>query len=182
MFMTMIASSARPAKHPLFLMAKPPQDVLDRIIALPRTSRLRPYDLLHMTLQRVFVLDWAPAHRADEMRDRYRQACDAIRAFSVEVTLNRIVESRSAVTMHGASDFHRAIRAGLCRDGMPMLDYRFDPHLTLSYKPDGRGHEFIEPIHWTITDFLLIESVVGETRHVELGRWPLRSRQGELFG
>jgi 2'-5' RNA ligase len=185
MSMTMIAPSALPAKHNFFLMAKPPEEVRDQISALLRTSRSRPYDLLHMTLQPV-ALGWLPTPRMEDMRNAIPKLCEAIDAFSIEVTLNRIFESSSAVTLrgtvHGASDFHAAICAGLRRDSMPLIDYRFAPHVTLSYKPDGLGHEFIEPIHWTVTEFLLIESVVGETRHIELGRWPLRPRQGELFG
>ena len=28
---------------------------------------------------------------------------------------------------------------------------------------------------WMVEDFTLIDSVIGETRHIEIGRWPLRS-------
>ncbi len=183
--MAMIASSARPAEHHLYIMAKPPEEVIQQIAALSRTSRNRPYELLHVTVQPVLVLEWMPADMADEIRRSILELCAKIDAPSGEVVMNRIVESANAVTlrgaMYGASEFHAAIRAGLGRNGLPLLDYHFAPHITLAYRPDGRGHEFIEPIRWTVEEFLLVESVYGETRHIELGRWPLRSRQGELF-
>ena len=183
--MAMIASSPRPAEHHLYIMAKPPEEVIQQIAALPRMSPNRASNLLHMTVQPVLVLEWMPADRADEIRRTILELCATIDAPSGEVVMNRIVESAHAVTlrgtMHGAGEFHAAIRAGLGRKGLPLLDYSFAPHVTLSYRPDGCGHEFIEPIRWIVDEFLLVESVVGETRHIELGRWQLRSRQGELF-
>jgi 2'-5' RNA ligase len=181
----MIASSGRPAEHHLFIMAKPPEEVVQQIAALSRTSRTRPSDLLHMTVQPVLVLEWMPADMADDVRRSLQELCGKIDAPSGEVVMNRIVESAKAVTlrgtMHGASEFHAAICAGLGRNGLPLLDYHFAPHITLAYRADGRGHEFIEPIRWVVEQFLLVESIYGETRHIELGRWSLRSRQGELF-
>lgn len=62
------------------------------------------------------------------------------------------------------------INAGL--DARPGR--RFSPHITVAYRPTARFDvELPEAIIWPVRDFVLIDSFVGETRHVEVGRWPL---------
>lgn len=66
-------------------------------------------------------------------------------------------------------------RSGLRREG-----WSFSPHVTLIYH---RSQPFLRPaetFEWTATELVLIHSIVGETRHVQLGRWPLVRRQLEL--
>jgi 2'-5' RNA ligase len=48
------------------------------------------------------------------------------------------------------------------------------PHLTLLHDRRPIDETFLdEPIGWTVSDFALVYSVYGESRHMELGRWPL---------
>ena len=61
-------------------------------------------------------------------------------------------------------------RAGLAR----LVDARFTPHLTLLYDARLVSSQRIEPISWIATEFVLIHSLIGKTRHIPLGRWPLR--------
>jgi len=57
---------------------------------------------------------------------------------------------------------------------MPSLRItsRFKPHLTLLYG-DHRVAQPIEPISWTVRDFVLVHSLLGKTRYIPLARWPL---------
>ena len=48
------------------------------------------------------------------------------------------------------------------------------PHVTIYYRRDGLKDESIDPIEWAVNEVLLIESVVGQTRHVPHGSWLLR--------
>ncbi|MGH8049045.1 MAG: RNA 2',3'-cyclic phosphodiesterase [Arenimonas sp.] len=50
----------------------------------------------------------------------------------------------------------------------------FTPHTTLLYsrQPIVKTHAVV-PIQWPVKDFVLIESLVGKSEHIELGRWPL---------
>ena len=50
----------------------------------------------------------------------------------------------------------------------------FTPHTTLLYsrQPVVKTHA-ITPIQWPVKEFVLIESLVGKSEHIELGRWPL---------
>jgi 2'-5' RNA ligase len=51
----------------------------------------------------------------------------------------------------------------------------FNPHVTLIYGSDRAiDEQGIDPIGWKATEFVLIDSLVGLTRHETLGRWSLR--------
>jgi 2'-5' RNA ligase len=47
----------------------------------------------------------------------------------------------------------------------------FQPHITLAYDKMRVKPFAIEPIVWTVKDFVLIHSQLGKTTHVHLGRW-----------
>jgi 2'-5' RNA ligase len=50
----------------------------------------------------------------------------------------------------------------------------FTPHLTLSYDNYRIKERFVEPISWTVREFELVLSLVGETKYEVRGRWQLR--------
>jgi RNA 2',3'-cyclic 3'-phosphodiesterase len=61
-------------------------------------------------------------------------------------------------------------RAGLGRQaGGP-----FTPHLTLLYDPQRLPEVAVEPVGWTVNEFVLVHSLLGQTRYIMLDRWPLR--------
>jgi len=35
------------------------------------------------------------------------------------------------------------------------------------------GRHVVETVAWTVREFVLVYSLLGRTRHVPLGRWPL---------
>jgi 2'-5' RNA ligase len=48
------------------------------------------------------------------------------------------------------------------------------PHVTLLHDRKPIDETFLdESIGWTVRDFALVYSVYGESRHMQLGRWPL---------
>jgi 2'-5' RNA ligase len=59
------------------------------------------------------------------------------------------------------------------RIGRHVLSH-FTPHMTLLY--DGRTvpERPIAPIRMDVHDFVLVHSLVGQSRYIELARWPLR--------
>jgi 2'-5' RNA ligase len=75
------------------------------------------------------------------------------------------------------TSFHRALgiemkKAGIGRSIMS----RFTPHMTLFYGDRIVIERSIEPIRWTVRDFVLVQSLRGrgQSRHIHLERWPLR--------
>lgn len=57
------------------------------------------------------------------------------------------------------------------------LHNNFKAHATLLYSRQPVA-EFLlpTPIDWHVHDFVLIESLVGKSEHIELGRWPLANQ------
>jgi 2'-5' RNA ligase len=68
--------------------------------------------------------------------------------------------------------FRRTLGVAMARKGLRYLAKRdFTPHITLLYADRNVEEYPIEPIRWTVNEFVLIHSMHG---HVYLARWPLR--------
>jgi RNA 2',3'-cyclic 3'-phosphodiesterase len=50
---------------------------------------------------------------------------------------------------------------------------QFTPHVTLLYDDKSVAEQAIEPVSWTVREFVLVHSLQGQTRHVVLDRWTL---------
>jgi RNA 2',3'-cyclic 3'-phosphodiesterase len=136
-------------------------------------------DCLHITL---FFLDDGRGSRERIVR----MACEAaheVRMSSFEVSFDRIASFRGRPGHHpfvllgddGLNRlklFRRTLGAAMARNGLRhLVTADFTPHVTLLY--DGRkiDEHPIEPIFWTVDEFVLIHSKNG---HAHLARWPLR--------
>ena len=164
-------------RNPLYIMAKQPPEVAAQIAALPRNDTARGPDLLHVTLMLLFDLYKAPA----EWLPAVIAALDTFDAGAFPLTFDRI-EARKAVTLRSRAPLAeaRAFQAELVRH---LLERRTpltlgttpEPHITINYRGDRLGSRKMDPIGWTVDEILLIESVVGQTRHIVHGTWPLQA-------
>ena len=50
----------------------------------------------------------------------------------------------------------------------------YTPHLTLLYDDLSVPEQAVPVVSWTAREFVLIHSLIGQTLHVPLARWPLR--------
>lgn len=74
----------------------------------------------------------------------------------------------------GAQLLHSAIHKALVSGTMaPRREPEFWPHMSLLRDKALAPEEFVEPITWTVKEFVLLDSVFGEGRHEVLGRWAL---------
>ncbi|WP_022979409.1 2'-5' RNA ligase family protein [Ideonella sp. B508-1] len=82
---------------------------------------------------------------------------------------------RSAEGQDGAlMDFQRELGLAMAREGLGhSVDVRFTPHVTLTYAPRELPESPVEPLRWTVREFVLIHSLLGKTQHRVLGRWSL---------
>ena len=171
------------ARRPLYLMAKPPADVAGSIHGLPRSDRRRGADLLHMTLAAFADLAEAPAGFL-ELVIRGIDDFDA-RAFAVQfdrIECRRATTLRSSVPLLAAWDFQRRLAGYFQRHGFTSFNLPAELHVTIDYRGDGRGSEAVAALGWTVDEMLLVESLVGEGRHIVHGRWSLAPpEQTELF-
>ncbi len=74
----------------------------------------------------------------------------------------------------------RALGEPLARCNLMRADWQFSPHITLGHRKQTPFTRAISPIAWDAREFVLIHSIVGR-KYIELGRWPLVSRQWDLF-
>jgi 2'-5' RNA ligase len=144
------------------------------------SARMRPLPHLHISLQ----------HIGDypHLKDRHVFAAMlAARMVSFEpfpITLDRFEAFPSRKPANypcvlcgngtGAIfDLHRLLALAMLKNGM-RAGFEFVPHVTLFYAPFTLPPRMIEPVTFTVREFCLIHSIVGETRYEQLGTWPLR--------
>lgn len=53
---------------------------------------------------------------------------------------------------------------------------RFRPHVSLLYCRQHVARQPITPIRWRVDELVLIDSLLGCGKYIDIGRWPLRSR------
>ncbi|MCC8405893.1 2'-5' RNA ligase family protein [Paraburkholderia sp. MMS20-SJTN17] len=75
-------------------------------------------------------------------------------------------------SVRGLHALHDALEAGLEAGGIEP-DARFTPHLTLAYGLPWIGRRPAEPVCWNVREFALMHSLLGQSRHIVLARWPL---------
>jgi len=71
---------------------------------------------------------------------------------------------------------HRLLEAMRYQGVKPAGPTGFTAHLTLLYDEGAIAEERVGPIGWTAREFVLVHSLIGQSRYEILGRWPLRSR------
>jgi 2'-5' RNA ligase len=70
---------------------------------------------------------------------------------------------------------HFALGAALKKIGLGgATQGAFKPHVTLLRDTTRAKPEKIEPVSWTVRDFVLVHSLLGKTTHIHLARWALR--------
>jgi 2'-5' RNA ligase len=79
---------------------------------------------------------------------------------------------RGAQGLESLSEFHQTLRARMLRAGFDVA-CSFTPHVTLLWADRCVEEYPIAPIGWTVREFVLIASLQGHCRHIDVARWPL---------
>lgn len=179
----------------LFFALQPDKDAAIRIFNSGSTLRalhrfrgkLIAPERLHITLHFLGDFDAAVAGRAAE-------AVRSVRAEPIVVVLDRAKsfsnrrQTRPFVLVGHASsqelrNLQRKLAAALLKVGLRNEVRSFTPHLTLLYDEQIVKERPITPVCWTVQEFVLVRSFVGQGRYETLGRWPLKhgSGQASLF-
>lgn len=143
-------------------------------------GRLVRPNLLHFTLYPVGVYSDVPQPIVDTVR-----ACgDAVRMRPFTVSLNMVKNFRRSYGsplivlcgddgVLGIRTLHETLKGALTKRLGPRRSLPFEPHMTLSYKAMEIADTPIEPINFTIREFVLVNSRLGRGRHDVLHRWKL---------
>lgn len=175
--------------HRLFFALYPDTPTALRLAAL--ASRLRtqlglkgkPHDLqrLHVTLHHLgdFVGMPGEVRAAAETAaaglawPRFGLSFDQLLSFTRKRS-NRPLVLGGGAGLDAVRAFRQALGEALVRAGLPVQAH-FTPHLTLLYDDKTVPPQAVDPIGWTAGEFVLVDSLLGQHRHVALARWPLRA-------
>jgi RNA 2',3'-cyclic 3'-phosphodiesterase len=171
--------------HTLFFAVLPPASDLPRIEQRAQALLLQDgltgkpirADRRHVTLMSLGSYDGAVPQ---DLVDAASAVASALVMPAFEVVFDRALSFKgsSAFVLRGDDDnapinaFRQALSQALTRAGL-----RHQPsniaHMTLTYGDRHIPEHHIEPIRIAVEAFVLINSLVGQSVHQHLGRWPL---------
>jgi len=179
----------------LFFALFPDATTAARIYALQQDLRVRhglwgrplAMDRLHVTL--CHLGDYAGLPQA--VVAKAREAAGRLSAVSFEVTFdcalsfagrarNRPFVLRSKHGAAAVTAFQKQLGVGMAVCGLGAFVRPYTPHMTLLYDSAEVAEHEIEPVTWTATEFVLVHSLLGQTRHISIGNWPLGTVQAPL--
>lgn len=167
-----------------FFALIPPGDIARAIGGIrndhPELTSIVANDRLHMTL----AITGDHAVFPQDLSAALIELARTIGVAPFEIELDR-ADTRSGSTALRPSHIPRALRelsrqlvAGVSHLGAMRPTWAFKPHVTLGYRDSESDQRKMDGIRWLCSEFSLIHSEVGATKHNLLGRWPLSARQG----
>jgi len=177
------------ATHSLFLAMFPDADARKNIAAVAREIGTRhalsgkplPTHRLHITL--LHLGDHAGVPPA--IVDAAMRAAALVDFAVFDVVFGRVGcfaggEKKPCVLLGPDRDsplqgFQRALCVHLAACGLGAYVKRdFTPHVTLRYVRTPLPAEGVAPVRWSVREFVLVDSLIGQTEYRILGRWSLR--------
>jgi 2'-5' RNA ligase len=134
----------------------------------------------HVTL--FHLGDWAGL--PPDVVDAAMKAAARVRAAPFEVVFDRVASFDGrrdklpfVLRAEGGNPALRAFQAELGarlrEGGVAPVGTGFEPHVTLAYDARKVAVEVVAPIRWRVDEFVLVHSLLGQTRHLRLAHWPL---------
>lgn len=172
----------------LFFAIFPPASTTAQVYALQQDLRIRhglwgralAMDRLHVTLCHLGDYVGCP----DAVVARAREAAAQVKTPAIDITFDRALSFagrernrpfvlRSSEGAPEVQAFQRELGSAMSLSGLGKFVRPYTPHMTLLYDSNDISEQPIEPLMWTCTEFRLIHSMLGQTRHVTLGSWQL---------
>ncbi|WP_309831976.1 2'-5' RNA ligase family protein [Caballeronia sp. LZ065] len=139
-------------------------------------ARPIPLERLHVTLHYLGAFAGLP----DGLIARAHAAASSIALPPAEIELARIESfpgrraKRPLVLSGDASPSLHALHAALADAGIAVKRHpRFVPHVTLLYDEQRVPSHPVALVAWRAREFALVRSLLGQSRHEVLARWPL---------
>jgi 2'-5' RNA ligase len=175
------ASKLCPGLHNLFFAIRPPEETAREIMEVAASLGLggTPVraDRLHISLLALVWKGVVPEGLIEEAAD----VAQSVAMPPMRVILDRIVGGSSSALLRPSEPletlrmFRERLGFAMKNAGVDFeLGGRFAPHVTLLYGGQPMPEKEIDPITWTIEEFVLIDSHIGLTHHEIVGRWPMR--------
>jgi RNA 2',3'-cyclic 3'-phosphodiesterase len=178
-----------PKTDRLFLAIFPGADTAERIAHLARHLgsehglRGRPLatERFHVTLLHINdyaglpqrIVDTAIEAAATVAMPPFEVAFDRVASFSGRVG-NRPLVLRGGDGVSALTAFQAVLDTAIKKAGVRVrTGSHYTPHVTLLYDDGGVTEQVVDPVSWTVQEFVLVHSLLGQTRHVPLARFPL---------
>jgi 2'-5' RNA ligase len=187
-----------PHMHRLLFMALPDESAARRISHVAHDLKnkhrlhgeLFPSKRLHVSLFHIGDYYQFP----HDIADRAKEGASGLVLPPIEIVLDCVMSFCGAqvdppredsyalalLARQGATELlmlRKALALAMMKTGIRRrFGGHLKPHLTLLYDRRHRIEEDVEPIRWTMSEVVLIDSLVGQGRYKELGRWPLKGR------
>jgi len=167
----------------LFLAAVPDAGAAERIHQLAGAlKRVHRFDGKPIAPERLHISLFALSGLPESQLCAAWEAAMDVRTEPFEVSFDRTASFRGQPDnrpfvligekgLHRLQSFRQMLGAAMMRRGLKRLaSTSFTPHVTLLYDSRGVDEYPIEPIGWTVREFVLVRSLDG---HEHLVRWPL---------
>lgn len=116
---------------------------------------------------------------------RAHEAASRVCAPAIDITFDRALSFagrernrpfvlRSSENAPAVQSLQRELGKAMALSGLGRFVRPYTPHMTLLYDSNDISEQPIEPVTWQCTEFRLIHSMLGQTRHVTLGSWALK--------
>jgi 2'-5' RNA ligase len=176
------------AEEALFFAALPSLEASRLAYALGTTLKDRyslkghpmPQDRQHVTFQKIGEF---PGAIPGSVIDKARTAAARIQVRAFTLSFDEVMNfgnpSDPAVALFGGNSAEvvqslwEAMRQSLARENLPSPLKLATPHMTLLYGSSKIERQSVAAIEWQVTELVLIKSLLGQSRHEHLGRWPL---------
>jgi len=145
------------------------------------TGELLAEHRLHVSLLNLGKYPRLPERLVKDMT----RAAASVAASPFEVTFDRVMSfagrPRPLVLVggEGAAElvaFREKLGDAVEEASVGRIKPAWMPHVTLLYDDRAIEAHTVEPIRWTVRDFVLVHSFRGRSRYVPLGRWPLAAQ------
>jgi 2'-5' RNA ligase len=176
----------------LFLALFPPPETALKIAELASQIRSahalrgRPLEAarFHITLNHLGDYAGLPPDVVRQARAAVAEAATATQPFAVAFdraeSFASMPRNRPLVLRGGDEGlsalmaFHKVLGTALKKANLGQwAKPGYTPHVTLLYDDSLLGATPVPPVAWTAGEIVLVQSLLGETRHVHLARWPL---------
>jgi 2'-5' RNA ligase len=169
----------------LFFALRPPAEVGDAIdtlgAKLQRAHRLRGAKIARERLHNTLAAAQDQRRTPQDIIARARSAGQRVRFKPFKVRFEwtesfDIHRDRYPFVLRGdlkvLTDFRRCLGAEMAQSGLAVPN-AYTPHVTLLWADRAVEAYPIAPIDWLVTDFVLVSSLVGQSRHDILDHWQL---------
>jgi 2'-5' RNA ligase len=179
--------SGSPAFHRILYFLRPPPDIAEQIVESAirewreygLTGKLVPADRLHFTVGHVVDSEEYPTALVPNLLQAGEKMSASFSPFKLVLERLRslgVDDNRPLVLggpgLAGVNLAKRKLLSSLQKVGIGFArELKSAAHMTLQYENHLVVDRPIEAIGWRASELVLVDSLVGFTQHVELGRW-----------